>query len=111
MIGNVLFAAFKAVSFVCATTNSFAWNKYWTFNDASEKTRTGEVAGFYTIAIIGWVVNVVVATLVKSAGPADSKVWVNIAAPLGGIAASFVWNFIGYKYFVFKKKDAPAVNA
>jgi putative flippase GtrA len=105
LIGNILFAAFKAVSFLCATTNSFVWNKYWTFNDGGEKTNTGEVAGFYTIALIGWVVNVAVATLVKVSGPAGSHVWVNIMAPLGGIAASFIWNFIGYKYFVFKKKE------
>jgi putative flippase GtrA len=104
LIGNVLFAAFKAVSFLCATTNSFFWNKNWTFNDADEKANTGKVAGFYTIALIGWVVNVGVATLVKMSGPAGSHVWVNIVAPLGGIAASFAWNFIGYKYFVFKRE-------
>ena len=104
LIGNVLFAAFKAVSFLCATTNSFLWNKNWTFNDSDEKAKTGQVAGFYTIALIGWVVNVGVATLVKISGPVGSHVWVNIVAPLGGIAASFAWNFIGYKYFVFKKK-------
>lgn len=104
LIGNVLFAAFKAVSFLCATTNSFVWNKNWTFNDADEKANGGQVAGFYTIAIIGWVANVAVATLVKMAGPVGSHVWVNIVSPLGGIAASFIWNFVGYKYFVFKKK-------
>ena len=109
LIGNVLFAAFKAISFLCATTNSFLWNKNWTFNDADEKANTGKVAGFYTIAIIGWVINVGVATLVKMAGPAGSHVWVNIVAPLGGIAASFAWNFIGYKYFVFKKKSSTAI--
>lgn len=104
LIGNIVFAAFKAISFLCATTNSFLWNKNWTFNDAEEKTKTGQVAGFYTIALIGWVLNVGVATLVKMSGPAGSHVWVNIVAPLGGIAASFIWNFVGYKYFVFKKK-------
>lgn len=109
LISNGLFAAFKAISFLCATTNSFVWNKYWTFN-AQEKASVRETAGFYTVALIGWGLNVGAATLVKALGPADSRVWVNIAAPLGGIAMSFIWDFVGYKYFVFgKKKQVAAV--
>ena len=103
LIGNGLFATFKAVSFLCGTTNSFIWNKYWTFN-AREKPHAGQVAGFYTVAVIGWGLNVGAATLVKAVGPANSHVWVNLVAPLGGVAASFLWDFFGYKYFVFKKK-------
>lgn len=106
IIGVALFALFKAISFLCATTNSFVWNKYWTFG-AQEKPKAGEVTAFYTVAVLGWAVNVGVATLVKALGPADSKTWVNLVAPLAGIAASFLWDFFGYKYLVFKKK-APA---
>lgn len=101
LIGNGLFAAFKGVSFLCATTNSFIWNKYWTFG-AQDKTNTKEVTGFYGVALVGWALNVTAATLVKAYGPA-STTWVTIVAPLAGIAASFAWNFIGYKYWVFKK--------
>jgi putative flippase GtrA len=108
-IGNVLFAVFKAVSFLFATTNSFLWNKNWTFNDAGEKNSASKVTEFYSVAIVGWVLNVGVATAVKVMGPAGSSSWVNIVAPLGGIAASFAWNFIGYKYFVFKKKAPAAI--
>ena len=31
-----------------------------------------------------------------------------IVAPFAGILVTFIWNFVGYKYFVFKKR-APAV--
>jgi putative flippase GtrA len=102
-VSTGMFALFKAVSFLFATTNSFVWNKYWTFG-ASEKPKAGEVGGFYAVAVIGWVLNVGAATLVKVAGPADSHVWVNIIAPLAGVLASFLWDFFGYKYLVFKKK-------
>ncbi len=108
--GTALFAVFKAISFLCATTNSYFWNKNWTFNDAEGKNNAGKVTEFYGIAIVGWVINVGVATGVKVMGPV-STLWVDIVAPLAGIAASFMWNFIGYKYFVFKKKDAPSVTA
>ena len=43
IIGNLLFALFKGISFLFATTNSFAWNKYWTFN-AREKPAPGSWA-------------------------------------------------------------------
>jgi hypothetical protein len=56
------------------------------------------------------VINVGVATLVKASGPADSRVWVNLIAPLCGVAASFFWDFFGYKYFVFKKKAVQTVG-
>lgn len=107
LIGNGLFAVFKAVSFLCATTNSFVWNKYWTFG-AEGKPKAGEVTGFYGIALVGWVLNVGVATLVKSAGPA-THIWVNIVAPFAGIAASFIWNFLGYKYWVFKERPQARI--
>ena len=103
------FAAFKAISFLAATTNSFFWNKYWTFSGSSSGTdaekKTKETISFYAIALIGWVINVSVATVVKIMEPASipPRLWVNIVAPVCGIAASFLWDFFGYKYFVFKK--------
>lgn len=103
VIGAALFAVFKAISFLAATTNSFVWNKYWTFG-VREKPKTGEVTSFYAVAIVGWALNVGAATLVKIAGPASSSVWTDVVAPLGGVIASFLWDFFGYKYFVFRKR-------
>jgi putative flippase GtrA len=102
-VSNLRFAVFIAISFLFSTTNSFFWNKYWTFN-AGEKTNAGEVGGFYGVALVGLVLSTAAATLVKSIGPLDSRLWENIFAPIAGIAAAFIWNFIGYKYWVFKKK-------
>jgi putative flippase GtrA len=103
-ISNSLFAVFKAVSFVCATTNSFLWNKYWTFG-SKDKANAGQVTSFYGIALVGWALNVGTATLVKSVGPV-SHLWINIVAPLSGVATSFLWNFLGYKYWVFKRPES-----
>jgi putative flippase GtrA len=112
-VSNGLYAVFKAISFLCATTNSFFWNKYWTFSE-TEKTKAGKVTGFYAIAAVGWGLNVAAATLVKAIGPSGSesfvKLWINIVAPIAGIVASFLWDFLGYKYFVFKE-PVPAAGA
>jgi putative flippase GtrA len=108
LISNELFAVFKAISFLCATTNSFFWNKNWTFAD-NESANPGQVGSFYGIALVGWGLNVGAATFVKAfaSGSTESsaKLVVNILAPLVGIAVSFLWNFVGYKYFVFRKKE------
>ena len=105
------FAALKAVSFLCATTNSFFWNKYWTFSAAAVSSaddpgkQTKETVSFYVVALVGWALNVAVATSVKIIEPSGvaTRLWVNIVAPVCGIAASFLWDFFGYKYLVFKK--------
>jgi putative flippase GtrA len=107
--GTVLFAVFKAVSFLIATTNSYFWNKRWTFSSKTA-ANTGEVVKFYVIAILGGFVNVGVATLVKVLQPAgiSSALWVNDIAPLAGIIAVLFWNFFGYKLFVFKQAESQA---
>ena len=99
-VGNLPYALFKGISFLFATTNSFFWNKYWTF-DSRGKAHAGQVTGFYGVAFVGWILNVGSATFTKALGPASSHVWAGVVAPLVGIAVSFAWDFAGYKYFVF----------
>jgi putative flippase GtrA len=108
-VSTPIFAVFKAISFLCATTNSFFWNRNWTFG-STDKVNAGEVTGFYTIALIGWAANVSISTLVKSIGPATT-LWINIVAPVAGILVTFIWNFVGYKYFVFKKREPATIAA
>ncbi len=101
-----IFSGFKAISFLAATTNSFVWNKYWTFG-ANSKPQAGEVFKFYAVAIIGGFLNVGVATAVRTANFnfVSANTLVNLVAPVCGILAVFLWNFVGYKYVVFKKFD------
>ena len=96
----------KSVSFLCGTTNSFFWNKFWTF-EAREPASIGQTVKFYAVAIIGFFLNVTVASYVFSnvAAPASFSpaLWANVGA-LCGVLVVFIWNFIGYKFWVFKKQ-------
>lgn len=100
------YVIFKAISFLLATTNSFFWNKHWTFSGRHGDSAGDEVRKFYSIAIVGWVLNVGAASLlvnfVPHAGVSDN-LWANAGALLG-IAVSLFWNFLGYKFFVFTRK-------
>lgn len=99
------FTIFKAISFLCATTNSYFWNRYWTF-ESNTKPKVDEAAKFYSIAIIGGFLNVSVASYIVNGVTRPEfisvNLWANIAA-LCGIFSALIWNFIGYKFLVFKK--------
>lgn len=105
---------FKAVSFFAATTNSFLWNKFWTF-DSREPANVKQTIKFYSVAVIGFFLNVGTASYIFSnVSRPDSipvNLWANIGA-MAGVAAAFIWDFVGYKYLVFKKgaESVPAAT-
>jgi len=105
---NVLFIIGKTVSFIIASLNSYVWNKFWTFKKSEaekEEKNKKELLAFYAVTLVGFGINVLVAKLIFSLGPlggVTEEQWVQLSG-LSATAASLVWNFVGYKFFVFKK--------
>lgn len=98
------YSLYKATSFIIANINSYYWNKYWTFNKgADHKT---EFFQFFTVSLLGFFINVLVASLTfylaSPSGIIAQGQWGLIGAALGSIAG-LIWNFVGYKFIVFKK--------
>ena len=102
---GIYFPIFKSTSFIIAVTNSYFMNKYWTFK-SSEVKKANEFLKFFGVNIIGWGINVGVATYIVnfvSAPTGFSPVlWANIGA-FSAVAFTLIWNFIGMKFIVFKK--------
>lgn len=102
---GLFYSLFKSISFLIAVVNSYFWNKYWTFN-ANTKKGAKEFFNFFILNIIGFVINVGLASLIVNfmKAPADipPKTWANIGAACSAIIA-LLWNFVGMKFFVFKK--------
>jgi len=100
------YVSFAAVSFLLATTNSYFWNKYWTF-EKKEKVRPGEFSKFLTITAIGLGINAgIIHLLVNITGPfsgISEKIWAGGVAPIIAAFFAFVWNFLASKFIVFKK--------
>jgi len=97
------FSLFKGTSFLLASTNSYFWNKFWAFQSNLPVT-AGEYTRFIIFTFIGLLINVGVASLVVSISPLNglsASLWANIAA-LVAVIASLIWNFISYRYFVFR---------
>ena len=103
---GVGFSIFKAVSFAVAVINSYFWNKHWTFE--AETKKKAEFIEFFVVSVIGLGINVGVASFVVNALNAPTGMsevaWANIGAFIA-VAVSLIWNFIGYKFIVFKKKE------
>ena len=104
-----VYSLFVLIGFLLATTNSFIWNKFWTFGDTSG-VQAKQTLAFYALTAVGAAINVGVASFIVNAvghsGIAPA-VWANVGG-ICGVAASFLWNFLGYKFFIFKKPSAPA---
>ena len=106
-----LYLVFKGVSFLIATTNSYFWNKFWTFRTATKTSGnvgtglTKEPLQFFIVSLVGFLINVGAATLlVNVLGPQwglGAKLWANIGA-MAGTLLGMSWNFVGYKLVVFK---------
>ncbi|MEK7494571.1 MAG: GtrA family protein [Patescibacteria group bacterium] len=101
-----MIAVFKSFAVMAAIMNSYVWNKFWSF-EKKETTKVGEeFSQFLLVSLIGLLLNVGITSFVVNvigapAGFSD-KAWANI----GGLSASILvltWNFVGYKFLVFKK--------
>ncbi|MBI5045774.1 MAG: GtrA family protein [Candidatus Niyogibacteria bacterium] len=99
---NIIFL--NSVSFAVAVSNSYFWNKYWTFGQKGG-ARVGEFATFVIVAFIGLLVNsgvvFVITTYVPRLDGIDPALLENIAKALA-TGFSLIWNFVGFKFIVFK---------
>lgn len=108
------YAIQKGLSFLVAVTFSYFLNKHWAFQDKSKKEEGKKFSQFLFVSIIGMLINVSVATITVTyiKDPINNllgikflmndQLWVNIGG-LAGTAVGLVWNFVGYKIWVFKK--------
>ncbi len=101
-----LFTFFKTLSFFVAMGNSYVLNAKWTFAEPGARTSALQGAHFVLISIVGAVVNIGSASYVASYihPPVELHAYWPSVAALVGTAFSFVFNFIGYKFFVFTNR-------
>ncbi|MCR4330316.1 MAG: GtrA family protein [Patescibacteria group bacterium] len=106
LVHGPLFAVFKTISFVVAVVNSYFMNKHLVFNTQGAGKST-EFSLFLIVSIVGLLLNVLVSYAVFATGKmlapeVSFYLFANLGALLGsGIV--MLWNFLGYKFFVFKK--------
>lgn len=106
IFAGIGYAIFNGISFLAANSGSYFWNKYWTFTSNNQKTTNGNFFQFFAVTLIGLAVKVGVSSFLVNfiAHPASisGARWANIGLAAGTLFA-LVWNFLGYKFIVFKK--------
>ena len=100
-----IFVPAKMLSFIVALFHSLYWNSRWTF-ESSQKINTKLTARFISITITGLLINIsiayVLAFWLAGYGGLSFQLGANIAT-LVATVISLIWNFIGYRLFVFKR--------
>ncbi len=87
---------------VSVMTN-FLLNRYFTFSYAKDRPILRQFAGFVGASAVGMMVNYAVALYLNNSVMGEGALSLHMAA-LGGIVAGMAFNFIGSRYFVFRKR-------
>ena len=91
----------SSVAFLAAIINSYIWNSHWSFKEGFNNT-IYQFERFFIVTFIGLLLNSTAVIMITTLfyGAFSPRAIDNIAN-LTGILCAMVWNFIGYKYFVF----------
>ncbi len=99
----------NSISFIVAVIHSYFWNKFWTFK-VKKSEAAKEFLQFLIISVIGILINsgilYMITTWLKPMFGLNEVYWANSGKILATVV-SLIWNFLGYKFIVFKKKEEP----
>lgn len=105
--------SFKAMSFLVAMSWNFPWNKLWTFGAASRGGTGRQFVEFFIVSSMGLFINVSCFALINnSIGPLGGippRTWANIAAGAAAVISP-LWNFLGYKFVVFRRVPGEPIT-
>ncbi|MDD5083526.1 MAG: GtrA family protein [Candidatus Moranbacteria bacterium] len=99
---------FNVISFSVAVINSYYLNKLWTFEDKrpDKEKMPMKFSQFIGVSVVGIGINSLVifgfTALIPIMFGLSARMWVNVAKVFA-TGASLIWNFVGYKLWVFKK--------
>lgn len=98
--------------FLAAATNSYFWNKLWVFKTDEAKPLFADFLKFAVVTVLGVLLNsgivIVLTTFLHSPLGLEPITWLNVSKVAASIF-SLLWNFLGYKFFVFRSRNANVV--
>jgi len=98
------YAIFVAISFTIVTIFKYFANKYWAFEKLEKERMEKEFGIFFLVTAISGLIQIGVASLAfKFLVSFMSSLLAGNVGKIVGIVVASAWNFLGYKFFVFKK--------
>lgn len=103
---GIAYSIFVTISFIVVTSIKYFGDKYWAFEKMEKEKMGTEFSQFFIVTLISGGIHIITASfIVNTIGPqlgASSLIWANIGK-ISGITVASIWNFLGYKFIVFKK--------
>lgn len=106
--GGLVIGGVNIPGVALALTNAYFWNKFWVFSHRDNKGAFHDLPTFLLVSGVGVLGNsgiVIFATLYPPMVAVSAGLWLNIAK-LCATVFSLVWNFLGYKFIVFKSSES-----
>jgi putative flippase GtrA len=98
------YTIFVIISFIVVTIFKYFANKYWAFEKMEKERMEREFGIFFLVTAISGLIQVGVASLLfKFLILAISPLLAGNIGKILGIVVASAWNFLGYKFLVFKK--------
>lgn len=99
--------------FMVAVVNGYFWNQLWVFRARSEgEGILHDFPKFLAVTVFGLLINssivVFLTTYIDPIANVPKETWLNLAK-VAATAISMVWNFIGYKFLVFREKTGDSL--
>jgi putative flippase GtrA len=94
---------FATISFVIATILKYFGDKYWAFEKTEKEKMHLEFTLFFVITLVSGFIQVGTASFLFKTFSFSNPVVAGNFAKIGGIFVASIWNFLGYKFLVFKK--------
>ncbi|MBI3631380.1 MAG: GtrA family protein [Candidatus Staskawiczbacteria bacterium] len=96
----------KGISFLISTSIKYWGNKHWTFEKPEKDGIKKEIFQFISVTVVGLGLDVgSFYYFTKIMGPqfsAPENIWIKLSVIFAALVAA-IWNFLGYKFLVFKK--------
>jgi len=111
--GGLIVGGVNIPGVILALTNAYFFNKLWVFSHRDNKGILHDFPKFLLISGTGIIINSGIVILATSYPVVsfDAKTWLNLAK-VCATGFSLVWNFLGYKFIVFKSSEpTPTIPA
>ncbi len=106
VVDGFVIGGFNIPGFALAVVNGYLWNELWVFARNTKEGVWHNFPKFLGVTLVGLVVNSVIIILITSSVQPlfglKPAAWLNIAK-IAANAVVLVWNFLGYKFVVFRK--------
>jgi len=102
----IKYTLFVITSFTIATALKYLGNKYWAFEKREKEKIEREFSIFFLVTLGSGIIQTITATFffkILSSYLNLSGIFAGNVAKIIGICLASIWNFLGYKFIVFKK--------